>query len=108
MHTYRITPLSLWNAASAGIDADSVIERLERWTKFPIPENIIFTIRDTISRYGKIRLVSTGDQNRLLLEVTEEMPDELPPSDPRGPHLGVYHWLTYVQDGLVQSRMALL
>ena len=38
-----------------------------------------------------------------VLEVTEEMPDELPPSDPRGPHLGVYHWLTYVQETLVQA-----
>jgi hypothetical protein len=42
------------------------------------------------------------------LDVSEDMPDELPPDDPRAGHLGVYHWLTYVQDGLVQSRMALL
>ena len=42
------------------------------------------------------------------LDVNEDMPDELPPDDPRAGHLGVYHWLTYVQDGLVQSRMALL
>ena len=42
------------------------------------------------------------------LDVSEEMPDELPPDDPRAGHLGVYHWLTYVQDGLVQSRMAVL
>jgi len=42
------------------------------------------------------------------LDVSEEMPDELPADDPRAGHLGVYHWLTYVQDGLVQSRAALL
>jgi hypothetical protein len=41
------------------------------------------------------------------LDVDEEMPDELPPDDPRGPHLGVYHWLTFVQDSLVQIRMQL-
>ena len=40
------------------------------------------------------------------LDVSEDMPDDLPPDDPRAGHLGVYHWLTYVQDGLVQSRMA--
>ena len=39
------------------------------------------------------------------LDVSEDMPDELPTDDPRGPHLGVYHWLTFVQDALVQSRM---
>lgn len=38
-----------------------------------------------------------------VLDVTEDMPDELPPSDPRAPHLGVYHWLTYVQETLVQG-----
>jgi hypothetical protein len=41
------------------------------------------------------------------LDVSEDMPDELPVDDPRAGHLSVYHWLTYVQDGLVQSRMTL-
>ena len=36
-----------------------------------------------------------------VLEVTEDMPDQLPETDPRAPHLSVYHWLTYVQDTLV-------
>ncbi|HEY6421821.1 MAG TPA: DUF2017 domain-containing protein [Pseudonocardiaceae bacterium] len=36
-----------------------------------------------------------------LLAVTEDMPDELPPDDPRAPHLGVYHWLTWVQESLI-------
>ena len=53
-------------------------------------------------------LVALNDVRLALgtaLDVDEEMPDELPPDDPRGPHLGVYHWLTYVQDSLVQVRM---
>ncbi|SFB14558.1 protein of unknown function [Amycolatopsis marina] len=37
------------------------------------------------------------------LDVTEDMPDELPEDDPRAPHLGVYHWLTWVQETLVQA-----
>ena len=41
------------------------------------------------------------------LDVSEDMPDELPADDPRAGHLGVYHWLTYVQDGLVRSRSTL-
>ena len=41
------------------------------------------------------------------LDVSEDMPDELPPDDHRAGQLGVYHWLTYVQDGLVRSRSAL-
>jgi Domain of unknown function (DUF2017) len=39
------------------------------------------------------------------LDVSEDMPEDLPIDDPRGAHLGVYHWLTYVQDSLVQTRM---
>ena len=39
------------------------------------------------------------------LDVSEDMPDELPPDDPRAAHMGVYHWLTFVQDALVQTRM---
>ena len=39
------------------------------------------------------------------LDVSEDMPEDLPPDDPRSAHLGVYHWLTFVQDALVQSRM---
>jgi hypothetical protein len=39
------------------------------------------------------------------LDVSEDMPEELPPDDPRTAHLGVYQWLTYVQDALVQARM---
>jgi hypothetical protein len=42
------------------------------------------------------------------LDVSEETPEELPDDDPRSPHLGVYHWLTFVQDSLVQARMGLL
>jgi Domain of unknown function (DUF2017) len=38
-----------------------------------------------------------------VLEVTEDMPDELPPDDPRAPHLGVYHWLTWVQESLIHA-----
>jgi hypothetical protein len=39
------------------------------------------------------------------LDVSEDMPEDLPADDPRSAHLGVYHWLTFVQDALVQSRM---
>lgn len=38
------------------------------------------------------------------LDVSEDMPEELPPEDPRAAHLGVYHWVTFVQDALVQAR----
>ncbi|GAA4552127.1 DUF2017 domain-containing protein [Pseudonocardia xishanensis] len=42
------------------------------------------------------------------LDVSEDTPESFPEDDPRGPHLGVYHWLTFVQDSLVQARSQLL
>lgn len=68
-HTYRITPLSLWNAASSGLTAQEIIETLERFSRYPIPENIIYEIKDQVGRYGRIRLVAEDDH--LLLEADE-------------------------------------
>ena len=39
------------------------------------------------------------------LDVSEDMPEVVPDEDPRAGHIGVYHWLTFVQDALVQERM---
>ncbi len=72
MHTYKITPLSLWNAASAGISPDSIINRLNRWSRFNIPENIIFSIKDTISRFGKLILKETDKDGKLLLIINDK------------------------------------
>lgn len=61
IHTFHITPISLWNAASAGIGADEVLKRLFKWSKYDIPENIEFFINDTISRFGAIVLLPVKD-----------------------------------------------
>ena len=58
IHTYQITPLSLWNAASAGFSPDDVVKVLNQYTRYPIPTGITEGFADTMSRYGKIRLVS--------------------------------------------------
>jgi DNA excision repair protein ERCC-3 len=58
-HTYRITPLSLWNAASAGMTASAITETLQAYSKYEIPQNVLVDIREYIGRYGRIQLVST-------------------------------------------------
>jgi DNA excision repair protein ERCC-3 len=70
VHTYRITPLSLWNAASAGLAADAVVEGLERYSKYPLPENVRTDIVDFMSRYGRVRLIQEGGD---LLLVSEDV-----------------------------------
>lgn len=57
---------------------------------------------------GDVWLAALNDVRLALgtaLDVSEDMPEQLPADDPRASHLGVYHWLTFVQDGLVQARM---
>jgi DNA excision repair protein ERCC-3 len=71
IHTYRITPLSLWNAAAAGMTADAIVDTLRRHSRFPVPENIVYTISDTISRFGKLVLHETEDPEVLLLSVSD-------------------------------------
>ncbi len=69
IHTYRISPLSLWNAAAAGIDADEIIEGLRIFAKYPLPDNVVFEIRDAIGRYGRVRLTRDpydGERLRLM------------------------------------------
>jgi DNA excision repair protein ERCC-3 len=66
IHTYRITPLSLWNAAAAGLSAQSMIAVLEKYTKFPIPANLPKDIVELVSRYGRIKLEKFEDKLRLI------------------------------------------
>ena len=72
VHTYRITPLSLWNAASAGLSADEIVELLDLWSKYPVPESIAVTIADIVSRFGRIRLTETDDPSFLNMEIDGE------------------------------------
>jgi len=65
VHTYRITPLSLWNAASSGLSARHILDNLQRYSKYPLPDNVRVDIQDYVSRYGRVKLVRRDD--RLLL-----------------------------------------
>ena len=61
IHTYRLSPLSLWNAAAGGMNADMVLELLAQYSKYAIPTNIVVDIREYMSRYGRIKLIREGD-----------------------------------------------
>jgi DNA excision repair protein ERCC-3 len=68
LHTYCITPLSLWNAASAGVEAKDIVAGLGRFAKYEIPQNVITEIREQMARFGKIRLVKRDETGELVLE----------------------------------------
>jgi DNA excision repair protein ERCC-3 len=60
VHTYRITPLSLWNAAAAGHDEAAVLGALREFSKYDLPANLVADIQDYVARYGRLRLVKDG------------------------------------------------
>ncbi|MCS7167060.1 MAG: DEAD/DEAH box helicase [Gemmatales bacterium] len=66
IHTYRLTELSLWNAAAAGMTAQAMLDVLQRYSKYPVPANIIRDIPDIVSRYGRVRLEKDEQGLRLV------------------------------------------
>ncbi len=65
VHTYRITPLSLWNAAASGLDANAMLAGLEAYSKYPIPDHVRIDMVETVGRYGRVKLIL--QDGRLLL-----------------------------------------
>ena len=70
VHVYRVTPVSLWNAASSGLRADDVVEFLKEHSRVPVPASVCRSIEETIGSFGRVRLTRQGDQ--LWLEVDDE------------------------------------
>ncbi len=62
IHTYRVSPLSVWNARASGVDPSSIVDALREFAKYEVPRNVEVEIRDWSSRYGRLRLTREGDQ----------------------------------------------
>ncbi|MEV4170631.1 DNA repair helicase XPB [Nonomuraea sp. NPDC049709] len=56
VHTYRVTPLALWNARAAGHDAEQVIDALIGYSRYPVPHALLVDVAETMARYGRLRL----------------------------------------------------
>jgi DNA excision repair protein ERCC-3 len=70
-HTYRITPLSIWNACAAGMEPARILATLEGLARFPVPGNVATSIRDLAARFGKLELRRFGDE--LVLSAEDEL-----------------------------------
>lgn len=79
LHTYQITPLSLWNAAGAGFSGEDAVAVLEKYSRYDIPQSVIMWIKESAGRFGKLRLVpapseknfQTGEDEEFLYLVSE-------------------------------------
>jgi len=70
MHTYRVTPLGLWNARAAGHDAEQVVDALITHSRYPVPHALLVDIADTMDRYGRLTLEKDGEHG-LVLRTTD-------------------------------------
>ena len=69
IHTYRVTPLGLWNARAAGHDAEQVVDALLTHSRYPVPQALLVDVAETMDRYGRLVLEKDGDQ--LVLRATD-------------------------------------
>ena len=69
LHTYRVTPLSIWNACSAGLTGEAMVAALERHAKYPLPSNVTHDLYELAARYGRLRLLA-GDETPGVLLLT--------------------------------------
>jgi DNA excision repair protein ERCC-3 len=58
VHTYRLTPLGLWNARAAGHDAEQVVSVLLEYSRYPVPHALLVDVAETMARFGRLQLVS--------------------------------------------------
>ncbi len=71
LHTYKLSPLSLWNAASAGFSAEDAIAVLQKFARYDVPQSIVMWIKEIASRFGKIKLIQGPD-----VEIPGATPDK--------------------------------
>jgi DNA excision repair protein ERCC-3 len=76
IHTYRITPLSIWNARAAGISAAEINEGLRRYSKYQVPEHVLVGINDFASRFGRLRLL-VDSRGLILCADTTPLAEEI-------------------------------
>ncbi len=72
IHTYRITPLSLWNAAASGLTAKAILDDLQEFSRYDLPQNVIADIEDNVARYGRLKLYR--DESGQLVLQSEDAP----------------------------------
>jgi DNA excision repair protein ERCC-3 len=61
VHTYRLTPLSIWNARSTGMEAEQMVAALREHARYPVPPNVEREILELAARYGRVVITSDGN-----------------------------------------------
>ncbi len=77
VHTYRVTPLALWNARAAGHDAEQVVDALVTYSRYPVPQPLLVDVVDTMGRYGRLQLVKSPVHGLTLVSLDRAVLEEV-------------------------------
>jgi DNA excision repair protein ERCC-3 len=77
VHTYRLTPLGLWNARAAGHDAEQVVAALIEYSRYPVPHALLIDIAETMDRYGRLQLVKHPTHGLVLHALDKPVLEEV-------------------------------
>ena len=88
VHTYRLTPLGLWNARAAGHDAEQVVDVLLEFSRYPVPHALLVDVAETMARYGRLQLIKDPDQGLVLHAIDVPVLEEVLRSKKVAPLVG--------------------
>lgn len=77
IHTYRITPLGLWNARAAHHDAESVVDALLKYSRYPVPHALLVDVAETMGRYGRLQLFQHPTHGLVLVATDRSVLEEI-------------------------------
>src|SRR5580693_5693352 len=88
VHTYRLTPLGLWNARAAGHDAERVVEARVRYSRYAVPHALLVDVADTMDRYGRLQLAKHPVHGLVLVSLDRAVLEEVLRQKKIAPMLG--------------------
>ncbi|UQX89113.1 DEAD/DEAH box helicase [Jatrophihabitans telluris] len=88
VHTYRLTPLGLWNARAAGHDAEQVVDALVRYSRYAVPHALLVDVADTMDRYGRLQLMKHPTHGLVLISLDRAVLEEILRQKKIAPMLG--------------------
>src|SRR4051794_9929695 len=91
VHTYRLTPLGLWNARAAGHDAEQVVDVLLEYSRYPVPHALLVDVAETMARYGRLQLVKHAELGLVLHALDVPVLEEVLRSKKVLPLVGTRH-----------------
>ncbi|MBD3141081.1 DNA repair helicase XPB [Microbispora bryophytorum] len=91
VHTYRVTPLALWNARAAGHDAEQVVDALIGFSRYPVPHALLVDVAETMARYGRLRLEKHPVHGLVLTSIDRAVLEEVLRSKKIQPLVGERH-----------------